>query len=444
MEKLKLKHQKRKNFLTFKTPFWGQLALSLGLCLSSVVYASEFAGGWHNCVLKNDGSIACWGKSSSGLPPAGNDFIQISAGVHHSCALKNDDSIVCWGDNSSGQSSSPTGNDFTQVSAGSSYNCAVKNDGSIACWGDNYYGQSTPPVGNDFTQVNSSYKHTCALKSDGSLACWGENYRGLSTPPVGNDFIQVSAGGDHSCALKNDGSIVCWEQNNLPRNTPPTGNDFTQVSSSYRHTCALKSDGSLVCWGMNHNLPPVGNDFTQVSVGWQHACALKSDGSIACWGNNSFGQSVPPIGNDNDSDNNDDNNNDTFDNNEDCKHAIYSLKEKILTIPFVELPMLDVWNGQSTGKVQLWKGTLKQKYKTTDRFRLLMKTLAPIAEDTHSTCTATYSLDTGILSIPYIDVPTVVTVAGKKLDSGEVEVFKTTMKWEPEEKVFVVQEVNIP
>jgi hypothetical protein len=126
-----------------------------------------------------------------------------------------------------------------------------------------------------------------------------------------------------------------------------------------------------------------------------------------------------------------------------CKHATYSVKERTLTIPFIELPVIDGLNNQPTGEVEMWQGALRLKYNTVDRFRLLSKQFAPITDDSNSTCPATYSFDTGILSIPYIDVPTVVAVGKAKFDSeSKIEVFKAIMKWAPQENMFVVQEIE--
>jgi len=84
----------------------------------------------------------------------------------------------------------------------------------------------------------------------------------------------------------------------------------------------------------------------------------------------------------------------------------------------------------------MWQGALKLKHNTTVRFRLLNKQFTPRTDGSSSTCPA--SFDTGILSIHYVDVPTVVAVGQAKFESeSKIEVFKTTMKWE--EKMFVVQ-----
>jgi len=128
-----------------------------------------------------------------------------------------------------------------------------------------------------------------------------------------------------------------------------------------------------------------------------------------------------------------------------CQHAIYSVKGRTLTIPVIELPVIDELTNQPTGEVEMWQGALKLKYKTTDRFLLLSKQFAPITDGSTSTCPGTYSIETGILSIPYIDVPTAVAVGKAKFETvDKVEVYKATMKWEPQERMFVIQTIEKP
>ncbi|EDN68733.1 hypothetical protein BGP_5470 [Beggiatoa sp. PS] len=126
----------------------------------------------------------------------------------------------------------------------------------------------------------------------------------------------------------------------------------------------------------------------------------------------------------------------------DCKHATYSLKKRTLTVPFVEMPVVDFLTGQPTGKMELWTGNLKQVLGTTNRFRLINKTVAQITDGSSSSCPATYAVETGTLNIPYIDVPTGIAVGNKEFENG-VDVFKATITWEPLGKSFVVQEVEM-
>jgi hypothetical protein len=127
---------------------------------------------------------------------------------------------------------------------------------------------------------------------------------------------------------------------------------------------------------------------------------------------------------------------------ENCQHATYSLKKRTLTVPFVEMPVVDFLTGQPMGEMELWTGNLRQISGTTNRFRLLNKTVAQITDGSSSSCPATYAVDTGTLSIPYIDVPTGIAVGNQKIEN-EVDVFKATMTWEPMGRSFVVQEVEM-
>ncbi|CCM65722.1 S-layer homology domain-containing protein [Candidatus Microthrix parvicella] len=281
--------------------------------------------------------------------------IAVDGGERHNCALKADGTIACWGHNSDGQMGIGTSNKqqwipvtvrgiggATDIATGSFHTCAVKADTTVACWGNNRNGQlgdntttnrSLPVAVSGLSGVRNitagSY-HTCATKNDGTVACWGENNNGQlgdgstterRTPvAVGaglSGVTAVSGGSVHNCAQKSNGTVACWGRNdrgqlgdgsNTTRTTPLTVANLsgvTAVDSGWLHTCAAKSDGTVDCWGYNgdgqlglgnttdRNTPatiPALAGVTTIGVGAYHGCAVKAGGTVACWGYNKDGQ----------------------------------------------------------------------------------------------------------------------------------------------------------
>lgn len=79
-------------------------------------------------------------------------------------ALKSDGSIVGWGSNGSGQATPPAGNDFIAISADRDYSMALKSDGSIVGWGEAIYHQLPPIGGTGFFTISAGGDHSVALK----------------------------------------------------------------------------------------------------------------------------------------------------------------------------------------------------------------------------------------------------------------------------------------
>ena len=357
------------------------------------------AGDSDTCALKSDGTVFCWGDDNYGqlgniygptqypymyVPTEVQDELgtqgnlsnvgRLIGGKSHNCAIKLDGSVFCWGgdwlgqlgNNSTENSEIPVGvvdmsylNNVSHISGGDSYTCSLKSDGTVFCWGWNVFGQ----LGNNSTtdsqipvqvvdaggsghltgvsQVASGGYHTCALKSDGTVFCWGDNVFGAlgnnsttnSSAPVQvqglTDASQIVAGLYHTCAIKTDGSVYCWGDNGGGQ----LGNDSTdeslipvqvlgvggsgyltgasQLATGLAHTCALKSNGTVFCWGGNNHYQLGDNSdvdmhtpvqvvgaggsgvlggVSQIEAEWTHTCVTISNGTVFCWGGNDQGE----------------------------------------------------------------------------------------------------------------------------------------------------------
>ena len=129
---------------------------------------AEFSGNSHNCALKNDGTVWCWGTNDQGqlgdgtttlrttpVQAAGvSGAISVAVGDFHSCALLAGGTMKCWGDGSSGQleKSAPFADqhlpvtisgatDVAEIALGSYHTCVTDSLGDLRCWGEGDGGQ---------------------------------------------------------------------------------------------------------------------------------------------------------------------------------------------------------------------------------------------------------------------------------------------------------------
>jgi alpha-tubulin suppressor-like RCC1 family protein len=283
----------------------------------------------------------------------------LSIGVYHNCAIRSDGQVVCWGDNGVGQLGDGTTTSASvpvnvrglskysiAVSAGEVQSCAVSAAGGVKCWGRNLFGEVgngnpstysvlTPEqvvgLSSGVKTVVSGRQHTCALTTSGTVKCWGRNSDGQlgtgsfsesSAVPVDvtglpGRVTQLAAGDYFTCALLESGALMCWGYNAIRQlgdgSTTPSATPLTVVGVSgavnidagASHACAVLSSGILMCWGQNgfgelgigsgsiEQFPvvasAVGSSTLRVATGNFFSCGIQSSLGVLCWGFNSFG-----------------------------------------------------------------------------------------------------------------------------------------------------------
>jgi alpha-tubulin suppressor-like RCC1 family protein len=328
------------------------------------------AGADFSCAMRGAGTMACWGSNASGQYGNGTsggvgaitpvavsgltNASRISAGGNYACVVRDDGTVACWGNNQTGQlgdGSIVNRNlpvvvaglgDVVEVSGGDAHTCALRENGSVACWGFNADGQlGTGSPGNsnvpvtvaalsDALEVASGQNFACALRQSGNVVCWGDN----STGSLGNgsnqkqqtpvlvsglsDAVKLATGWLHACAVRATGSVVCWGynafgglgngsflQSNVP--VPVSGlSSVIDLDAGLYHVCAVRQDGSVACWGYNasgqlgrgdfvgqSNVPvnvPGITTAVGIDAGTSHTCVERADATLTCWGENLAGQ----------------------------------------------------------------------------------------------------------------------------------------------------------
>ena len=331
-------------------------------------------GGYSACALLDDATAECWGYNFSGSlgdnvhtttadtdvpypvkPFNLSNVVEISAGSTHNCALKANGNVWCWGTNIFGELGDGT-NYYTKkpnivpgienaidIDINYSTSCAVIAGGSVKCWGlniGNIFGDNseenlsprTIPNLSNVKEIYVARSFNCALLENNDLQCWGDNsigqmgvgYISPENSPyvdaiVASDVKDFAIGSSNACYLDFDNNYFCWGSNNYGQVGDDSGRPvlspkliLTEVKEipeniTY-HQCVAMINKSVMCWGYNpydelgvndniaHNYPVVAtevaqNDYSQIEVGYYHTCTLsEGTGVVQCWGANDHGQ----------------------------------------------------------------------------------------------------------------------------------------------------------
>jgi alpha-tubulin suppressor-like RCC1 family protein len=287
------------------------------------------AGGAHACLVRQHGSVVCWGAGADGqlgdgtrtarstltadVVLEGRPVLHVAPGDRHTCALlappdpTADSAITCWGANESGQLgdgslvdrltpvAGPGLRGVVQLASGAGFTCALTTasalggtGGDVTCWGRNDVGQlgSVSTAGRAVLpegalSITARDRHACAVGMSGTVYCWGANSQGelgdgtttdrpMPTPvagPIGfAGASAVAAGTAHTCALA-DGRVWCWGANQVGQ--LGDGSDESHVVPT---------------------LLPTLSGVVALAAGAYHTCASKDDGGVVCWGANDRGQ----------------------------------------------------------------------------------------------------------------------------------------------------------
>lgn len=195
-----------------------------------------------------------WKKNA--VPPPVEEFKQLSAGNYHNCGLRPNGTVLCWGNDLFGEVSDTPGENFSYVDAGGTRSCGIlESDRTIRCWGMQHMvrNEKKAKYYKAYHSVTVGQYHVCGLEEySRSAVCWGMDNHGQAQPPRGVAFIDLCAGGDHTCGIRwDDHSAMCWgsDEFKVLTHTPPTGYRFKSIVCGLEHTCGEFEDGGVHCWG---------------------------------------------------------------------------------------------------------------------------------------------------------------------------------------------------
>lgn len=266
----------------------------------------------HNCALRGDGSILCWGRNHwDESPPPEGEFSAITNGGYFSCALRVDGSPVCWGEGTrlgpdKADISPPSNEKLSAISAGYGHVCGIRMNSTAVCWGGNTFGQASAPPAEEFIAITGGDTYSCGLRDDLVPVCWGDHIL-LSARFYGDlRFTAISGGHNEVCGLEKSGTVFCWQTYSGFPHEPVRNHRLSHLGShtSSGYGCGLRQDASGLCWYSDpedrhsiRKIPvqlPSSMEFSDIARGANHACGLITNGTIHCWGGNGYGQGIAP------------------------------------------------------------------------------------------------------------------------------------------------------
>jgi hypothetical protein len=235
---------------------------------------------YHACAVDQNGCIECWGDyqgqyrsgnnnggTGTNAHPSVCEYQSVVVGENHNCGLKVDGTVHCWGwDNLSQVSNAPATTEFSKISAAFAATCGLRSDnGELYCWGNSSNLMDNNQGSPNYALSDLEVTHSAAAgikESDGQVVAWGYDtvgwnrtgaYPGTGTTSFPTIYGARAVGMARftGCAANATGQVDCWgHQGDYTGNpTEVTPGVYQDVIGAYDSFCGLTVYGRVNCWG---------------------------------------------------------------------------------------------------------------------------------------------------------------------------------------------------
>jgi hypothetical protein len=268
------------------------------------------AGGNTSLALRDDGTVAAWGRGATEFPAGLSNVVAIAAGANaasdldfgsrgcHALALQADGTVVEWQYTCPDCTPPHSTNVLTgltnvvALATGANHSLALHADGTVTEWGMNVVGLAEVPPGlTNVVAVAAGDSQSLALRRDGTVVAWGYDTYGATNIPAGlSNVVAVAAGGLNSLALRADETAVAWGEHPVSlTNVPASLTNAVAIAAGTAlfpvYGLVLRADGTVLVWGSTNSLdsfPGLTNtagltNVASIAAGSSHALAIIGD-----------------------------------------------------------------------------------------------------------------------------------------------------------------------
>jgi len=111
-----------------------------------------------------------------------------------------------------------------------------------------------------------------------------------------------------------------------------------------------------------------------------------------------------------------------------CLHATFSVADQKISIPMLDMPLLDSMTGEPNGNIAVLQADLGMTEGVGD-FKMIPESVAVIAgAEPNAECHASYSYNTRIMHLPFVDVASTIMLPPNIVIDGPVQVFDANLQ----------------
>jgi subtilisin family serine protease len=112
----------------------------------------------------------------------------------------------------------------------------------------------------------------------------------------------------------------------------------------------------------------------------------------------------------------------------DCPHAAFSVADKKITIPMLDMPLLDSMTGEPNGNIVVLQAELEMTEGVGD-FKMIPDSISVISGiEPNAECHASYSYETRIMHFPFVDVASTIVLPPNIVIDGPIQVFEANLQ----------------
>ena len=111
-----------------------------------------------------------------------------------------------------------------------------------------------------------------------------------------------------------------------------------------------------------------------------------------------------------------------------CPHATFSVADQKITIPMLDMPLLDSLTGEPNGNISVLQAELAMTEGVGD-FKMIPESISVISGvEPNAECHASYSYNTRIMHLPFVDVSSTIVLPPNIVIDGPIQVFDANLQ----------------